>query len=1289
MDNKHAGKRTTNGRMRDVYDQSHQEAIVKPKLGVIPTEWWIGSGASGGAMFLFLLFVWPRIAHIFPLSLLGMFIRIPPLPGGIINILLYSLFVSGVTFGLLYLSQESNQALQRYSPELLAHDYNMAFLDVPEELPEKYDIVPDNKAHFDLNVTSLLSHIMLKQTHSIRGKDGRVRFDEKFGQSLFDVAHLPKTNPPRIVYDAAKLNYNPNNKFGKSEGRTVEDAINNYWHVPDCEDPNSQDPTGAYIVSTAPENTVLVSETRGGKGQKYIEIILDIWSRQDKKPNIVTTDLKMELLRMSLKTFTIRGYDVRSLNLLVDHKTDAINFIGYAVNSAIRGDITKMGEQVTNIADIYFPKGGSSQDPMWNNAASTVFKRTVYGLIDYYNEEVHRLKDDPNLSLTTVKQKADEAWGHVTLFNSYKFIVETAAKTYPRSVFEKIYPKDKDGNTTDPDPEAEYKSGLTVYFDATAQLPQNPIREQIANQNNALKSSAKSEKMLASIYGICLFGLIFFTDTKVINLTSARPSQNLDLDGFSYPRRLAVRFDNIYANEHNYFHTTTVWTIYHDAAQTKPYVTKNSKGETVIDEKYYYEGEVDGSGWAEAVFEGKFNDGHYVKKKIRTKVNGQVHVEERDVFVTEPTYIRLQLFSSNQYVRGSDMNLKLGEYWFKFEKDYRKSYNGRHYLINPLTGKREVQGGTLVEYTYNNLTKRINTTGSFTSRTEHSLIIGENGNVYQKQYPIINDVDVHYSDKPIALFLVAPPSTASYNKILLVAIDLIYNQQVSNAYTKTSDQKPMYDTKYMLDEFGNMQSDGHGVPNLEAKLSSGLGQNQQFTLVLQSLKQLEAVYGDNVAQILKANVAKFFYMKSKDKDMINMLMDMNGKKYVYQESSMNFDTPDGGYHLGDIFGTNKDTQRPRHSTTVTREERPVISENDYLRLNNDAADGNAIVTTGQNPVLSMEQSIMPMSFALLKNRTGGKGEDANNQNPPTMADTSDFDPLQNLPNFDEMVALRIDEAEWAPKVREQYKKVYHKSDRDIQLMDANIYSDIIMRGIHANIDYEKKKSETITLDQLTDVFDSTKDEKLSDQFENMSEKQQEKVVENTIASSEDIVSEYADNRSRIRDLIRNQAQNKAAQIHRNNMQNTTINRMRNSVKNNDDFKEKDIRAEHARREEKNYADGNLCYFDILGTGDLPQESTMSLLALAYADCIRNFRTDSFFRIKENEQGGNDLYDKDGNICIIDTVSGGAPEKRYQIQKQFAKDLVSFDNWAGVAGGAFDRAVANYYRKRQKDFENDN
>lgn len=47
----------------------------------------------------------------------------------------------------------------------------------------------------------------------------------------------------------------------------------------------------------------------------------------------------------------------------------------------------------------------------------------------------------------------------------------------------------------------------------------------------------------------------------------------------------------------------------------------------------------------------------------------------------------------------------------------------------------------------------------------------------------------------------------------------------------------LYKTRFMLDELGNLQSEGHGISNFQTMLSIGLGQEQQFSATSCILKR--------------------------------------------------------------------------------------------------------------------------------------------------------------------------------------------------------------------------------------------------------------------------------------------------------------------------------------------------------------------------------------------------------------------------------------------------------------------
>lgn len=221
-----------------------------------------------------------------------------------------------------------------------------------------------------------------------------------------------------------------------------------------------------------------------------------MWTREKKKNNIVVNDPKGELLVKFFVPATVRGYEVVQFNLINPLNTDIYNPLGFAAEAAREGDFTKAASYIENIGDIFFPKEGAD-DPMWPNAANNAFKRSAFGLIDFYLEEetfLRKQAERTGMPEKVLLQKLDDMWGKVTLYNAYQLFVILSAKK--SSDPEKIQLDDEE--------EVKEKDFLTLFFDATAKLPQNEMRKLVQNTDNALRAMAGSDKTIASVYGIAL-----------------------------------------------------------------------------------------------------------------------------------------------------------------------------------------------------------------------------------------------------------------------------------------------------------------------------------------------------------------------------------------------------------------------------------------------------------------------------------------------------------------------------------------------------------------------------------------------------------------------------------------------------------------------------------------------------------------------------------------------------------------------------------------------------------------
>lgn len=400
-----------------------------------------------------------------------------------------------------------------------------------------------------------------------------------------------------------------------------------------------------------------------------------MWTRESRPNNMVINDPKGELLVKNYVRGTVRGFTVVQFNLINPMKTDIYNPLSLAADAARDGNSTKCAMYVENIAEVFFPLDGG-EDPLWPNAANNAFKRAAYGLIDYYLEEekeMRRIASIKNVDKKILEQKIDEMWGKVTLYNCYQLFVQMSSKKLQDPVAEttekckaaeeggKPYPMDQQDlmaqEAMDKQPiwdGAAEADMLTLFFNATARLPRNSMRTLVTNADNALRAMGGAEKMIASVYGIAITAMSFFTDPTISTLTSGTISQNVDLAGLSFPRRFGVRFHMDYLKANHLVGMQCLWDAFEDPDFTKPMKGKD----------FMHEDTVSREGWARCFFKGCFpNDKAYLRLRIRDT--------------------------------GSEMLVKT--FFFEFQKDYQTSYDGKTYMKDPILGTRIVKNGFLTE----------------------------------------------------------------------------------------------------------------------------------------------------------------------------------------------------------------------------------------------------------------------------------------------------------------------------------------------------------------------------------------------------------------------------------------------------------------------------------------------------------------------------------------------------------------------------------------------------------------
>lgn len=983
--------------------------------------------------------------------------------------LLVSLITGLITFAILWAVLKKN--LDALNIEFETGDINQHYNDqhiaLPEEVQRLYDVFPDVGAHSSVMVSSMISHQMLtnkglkkvklarRAKENIKDEDGDVVvykgdilrdengeplydevpiIDNEFSEALFDSSKTPKDKYARKYYDAPNIPYNPGNEnLDKLKNYdTVAEVINKDWEFPIYE---PQRPGGMYIVDTAPVNTMVLAITRAGKGQTIIEPTIDMWTREIRPNNMVINDPKGELLVKNYVRGTTRGFTIVQFNLINPMKTDIYNPLSLAAEAARDGNSTKCAMYVENIAEVFFPVDGG-EDPLWPNAANNAFKRAAYGMIDFYLEEekeMRRFAAVKNIDKKVLELKIDEMWGRVTLYNCYQLFVQLSSKKQKDPVHvttDKIEAAKEDGHPYSDDEveemaaealeqnpiwnDAKEADMLTLYFNATAKLPKNSMRTLVTNADNALKAMGGAEKMISSVYGIAITAMSFFTDPTISTLTSGTIAQNVDLAGLSFPRRFGVRFHMDYLKEQHLVGMQCLWDAYED-----------DKFEKNLGKDFEHEDTVSREGWARYFFKGCFKN--------------------------EKAYIRLRIKDV-----ASDMLVKT--FYFEFVKDYQTSYDGKSYMKDPVLGTKIVKNGFLTEMI--KVRKKDGTIvfkkypSTFEKDTVTNVIevakqleeLSEDEKKEKRQElikrsmvktNIFNSLSAKYQEKCKMVFLVTPPHLMKYAKLILILIKQLVDLNFDQSYMTKSNQKPLYKTRFMLDELGNLQSEGHGISGFETMLSIGLGQEQQFTLILQTLQQLKDVYGDSVDKIVQGNTSNIVFLKSTDDSMIETLSKMSGVRHrVYKEGK----TITKNVSAMTSFSKNED----KVSYNMSVKEEPVISYNDMASI----PPCNSIVfRAGDSPIWNRNETALPMSWRLFKNTIINPGKEYTLQTIPTLSTAKDFDVKQNQPNFMKMFEKRLKQAAKAEKAMEYYQSVYGYTDDEINRLDVDVYADDIMELI--------------------------------------------------------------------------------------------------------------------------------------------------------------------------------------------------------------------------------------------------
>lgn len=184
-----------------------------------------------------------------------------------------------------------------------------------------------------------------------------------------------------------------------------------------------------------------------------------------------------------------------------------------------------------------------------------------------------------------------------------------------------------------------------------------------------------------------------------------------------------------------------------------------------------------------------------------------------------------------------------------------------------------------------------------------------------------------FADQPTALFLKIPDEKDTRHGLAAVFILCIYKALIKKASSREDLSLPR-NVYFILDEFGNMPK----IEKFDKMITVGRSRKIWFNMVVQSYAQLNNVYGDTVADIVKSNCGIKMFIGSNDIGTCKEFSELCGNMTVTTNSVSS--------STGDKSG------QINYSSQI--QTRPLIYPSELQKLNNSKEMGNAIIVTFGN-----------------------------------------------------------------------------------------------------------------------------------------------------------------------------------------------------------------------------------------------------------------------------------------------------------------------------------------------------
>lgn len=385
---------------------------------------------------------------------------------------------------------------------------------------------------------------------------------------------------------------------------------------------------------------------------------------------------------------------------------------------------------------------------------------------------------------------------------------------------------------------------------------------------------------------------------------------------------------------------------------------------------------------------------------------------------------------------------------------------------------------------------------------------------------------------------------------------------------------------------------------------------------------------------MQGNTSNIVFLKSTDDSMLDTLQKMSGTTHRVVHEGVHVTRDKGRLFFRTSDSVSEDYQL---------KEFPVISYNDMAFI----GERNSIVfRAGDSPIWNRNQTILPMSWRLFQNTIVQPGKEYSLQTIPTLSSALEFDVRKNQPDFIAMWEHRRKLAKMAASATEKYQKAYGLSDFEMSRLEQDDLADELMEVIET---MAAPKDQAVGSD--TEAAAGT----------------------GTAEKAPVYTSDYEDN---------------------------------------DDIKAGIKEAEAMRgegRDEKRYAGGFLSRDDLISMEDGVTGRYDHEIIKAYLACRGNLVRDTEYFMPD--KGDGSLRGRDGTIYIrrrndseaLNSLNDAAKDPRkkvymqgdgdtdisvdvkkedlsvfntFAVERAFYKFLASLDSWDIIAGGIFEKAMAD-------------